>query len=206
MFRQHYRPIGLAFNLNAEDWAKICNVNITAQRLCQNETERHMSLFQPKPSNTTDANTLAAPMIDLKGRLADMNFVPAISAGVLALGISRIGGEAIVQDLHAGATGVLMLFASLVAYFVLNAFLQRDSAKPYSTTGVFSFSRNPAYLAFFLPLAALAGFDVMTAAASIVIYVLAMNVLVIQKQESELQSTFGEGFTAYRSSTPRWFA
>jgi protein-S-isoprenylcysteine O-methyltransferase Ste14 len=33
-----------------------------------------------------------------------------------------------------------------------------------------------------------------------------MNLLVIQKQESELQSAYGEGFTAYRSATPRWFA
>jgi protein-S-isoprenylcysteine O-methyltransferase Ste14 len=181
-------------------------VEITAQRLCQIETERHMSFFQPTSSNVTNANTLATPMIELKGRWAEMNFVPTITGLVLALGISRIGGDAIVQDLHAGATGVFILMASLVAYFILNAFLKRDGAKPYSTTGIFRFSRNPAYLAFFLPLAALAYFDVTTAAAATVIYVLAMNLLVIQKQENELQTAFGEGFTAYRSATPRWFA
>jgi protein-S-isoprenylcysteine O-methyltransferase Ste14 len=188
------------------DWTKICNVEITAQRLCQIETERHMSFFQPTSSNPTEASAMPAPMIELKGRLADINFVPAITGGVLALAISRIGGDAIVQDLHAGATGVLVLFASLVVYFALNTVLKRDEAKPYRTTGIFSFSRNPAYLAFFLPLAALAYFDVTTAIAATVIYVLAMNLLVIQKQESELQATFGEGFTAYRSATPRWFA
>lgn len=165
-----------------------------------------MSFFQPTDSNLIEASAMPAPMIELKGRLADINFVPAITGVVLALGISRIGGDAIVQDLHAGATGVLLLLASLVAYFTLNAFLKRDADKPYSTSGVFSFSRNPAYLAFFLPLASLAYFDVMTAAAATVIYVLAMNLLVIQKQEHDLQNTNGEAFTAYRAATPRWFA
>lgn len=165
-----------------------------------------MSFFQPTNSNATEANAVLAPMIELKGRWADINFVPAITGIVLALGISRIGGDAIVQDLHAGATGVLMLIASLVVYFVMNSVLERDDAKPYSTTGIFKFSRNPAYLAFFIPLASLAYFDAMTAAAATVIYVTAMNVLVIQKQENELQATYGDGFTAYRSATPRWFA
>jgi protein-S-isoprenylcysteine O-methyltransferase Ste14 len=165
-----------------------------------------MSFFQPTLSNATEASKVQAPLIPLKGRWADMNFVPAITGVVLALGISRIGGDAIVQDLHGGATGVLVLFAALAVYFVLNAILKRDDAHAYSTAGVFKFSRNPAYLAFFLPLASLAYFDAMTAAATTVIYVLAMNLLVIQKQESELQATYGEGFTAYRAATPRWFA
>ncbi len=165
-----------------------------------------MSFFQPTDSNPTEASAMPAPMIELKGRLADIDFVPAITGVVLALGISRTGGDAIVQDLHAGATGVLLLIASLVAYFILNAFLKRDADKPYSTKGAFSFSRNPAYLAFFLPLTSLAYFDAMTAAAATVIYVLAMNLLVIQKQEHDLQNTNGESFTAYRAATPRWFA
>jgi protein-S-isoprenylcysteine O-methyltransferase Ste14 len=165
-----------------------------------------MSFFQPTSSNTTTASILPAPMIELKGRWADINFVPVITGVVLALGIARIGGDLIVQDLHAGATGVFLLLACLVTYFILNSFLKRDAAQPYSTAGVFKFSRNPAYLAFLLPLASLVYFDAMTAAAACVIYVLAMNLLVIQKQEHDLQNMYGESFTAYRASTPRWFA
>jgi protein-S-isoprenylcysteine O-methyltransferase Ste14 len=165
-----------------------------------------MSFFQPNQSNAVAANTIPAPYFELKGRWADVNFIPVIIGSVLALGISRIGGDAIVQDLHGGATGVLMLLASLAAYFILNAMLKRDTNRSYATTGVFSISRNPAHLAFFLPLASLAYFDVMTAAATAVIYVLATNLLVIQKQEKELQSVYGEGFTAYRAAVPRWFA
>jgi protein-S-isoprenylcysteine O-methyltransferase Ste14 len=123
-------------------------VDFKAQRLCQIETERHMSFFQPTSSNPTVASTVPAPMIELKGRWAGVNFVPVITGAVMAIAISRIGGEAIVQDLHAGATGMLILFASLAAYFILNTVYKRDDAKPYSTTGIFSFSRNPAYLAF----------------------------------------------------------
>jgi protein-S-isoprenylcysteine O-methyltransferase Ste14 len=181
-------------------------VEITAQRLCQIETERHMSFFQPISSNVSKASPVSAPFLELKGRLAAINFVPAITGVVMALGIARVGGDAIVQDLHAGATGVFMLIASLVVYFILNSAFKRDDAEAYRTAGVFKFSRNPAYLAFLLPLASLAYFDAMTAAAATVIYVTAMNLLVIQKQEHDLQKTYGESFTAYRAATPRWFA
>jgi protein-S-isoprenylcysteine O-methyltransferase Ste14 len=181
-------------------------VDITALRLCQIETERQMSFFQPTHSNAIPADALPAPMIELKGRLADIDFAPGIVTAVLALAVTRIGGDTIVQDLHAGATGVLVFFASLIAYFILKSILKRDDAKPYSTTAAYSFSRNPAYLAFFLPLASLAYFDVMTAASATVIYVLGMNLLVIQKQEQDLQNTYGAEYTAYRAATPRWFA
>ena len=163
-----------------------------------------MSIFQPTTANT--ANAVPAPVIALKGRGADMNFVSAITGVVLAAGVSRIGGDAIVQDLHASAFGVLVVLASLMVYFVLNAMWSRSTEAPFSTPGVFSLSRNPAYLAFFLPLASIAMFDAMTAAACAVIYVVAMNLLVIQKQESVLDALYGEDFSAYRAATPRWFA
>jgi protein-S-isoprenylcysteine O-methyltransferase Ste14 len=165
-----------------------------------------MSFFQPMFSNTADHTTLRNSSIDLKGRWADMNFVPAITGIVLALGVFRIGGDAIVQDLHAGAAGVLLLLASLAAYWILRALLRRDVNAPYATNGVFRFSRNPAYLAFLLPLMSLAYFDAMTALACTVLYVLAMNLLVIHQEERDLQKTYGEGFTSYRAATPRWFA
>jgi protein-S-isoprenylcysteine O-methyltransferase Ste14 len=165
-----------------------------------------MSFFQPTSATSTNANTLAAPMFDLKGRWADMNFVPAITGGILALGLTRIGGDAIVQDLHAGAVGVLTVLTSLVVYFVLNTLWKRNDSAPYATNGIFSVSRNPAALAFALPLASLAMFDGLTAAACAVVYVLAMNLLVIQKQETELQSAYGDDYTAYRVATPRWVA
>jgi protein-S-isoprenylcysteine O-methyltransferase Ste14 len=165
-----------------------------------------MSFFQPTGSNATEANALPAPLFELKGRWAKMNFVPAITGAVVALGISRIGSDAIVQDLHAGAIGVAAFLASIVTYFVLQHFLHRDENKPYSTTGVFGLSRNPAYLSFFLPLAAMAYFDWQTSAACMVIYVLAMNVLVVHHQERDMQSTYGADFTTYRAAVPRWFA
>jgi protein-S-isoprenylcysteine O-methyltransferase Ste14 len=163
-----------------------------------------MSFFQPQVSNVVSANALPNPIVALTGRWANVNFMPAITAVTLALGLSRIGGDVIVQDLHAGATGVFLLLTSLVGYFILNAIFQRSDSTPFVTTGVFGMSRNPAYLAFFLPLAALFYFDPMTSAACIVIYVTATNLLVIQHEESKLQATYGDDFTAYRSAVPRW--
>jgi protein-S-isoprenylcysteine O-methyltransferase Ste14 len=177
-----------------------------AQRVCQFDTERQMSFFQPHVANANEANVLPDPILTLKGQWATVNFMPVITGVIMALGISRIGSDAIVQDLHAGATGVLFLIASLVGYFVLNKVLARKDDKPFATTGIFALSRNPAYLAFFLPLAALFYFDPMTSASCIVIYVMATNLLVIQHQESELQATYGADFTAYRNAVPRWFA
>jgi protein-S-isoprenylcysteine O-methyltransferase Ste14 len=175
-----------------------------AQRVCQFETERHMSFFQPTSSKTT--NVLPAAYFELKGRWASVNLVPAIMGVVLAIGVSRIGGEAIVQDLHSGATGVFAVLASLIAFAALNAKFARRSTEAYATTGIYSISRNPAYVAFFLPLTALAYFDAMTAASCAVVYVLAMNLLVIQHQEQKLQNANGAGYEAYRAATPRWFA
>jgi protein-S-isoprenylcysteine O-methyltransferase Ste14 len=188
------------------NWDKICKVENTAQRVCQFDTERQMSFFQPQVSNANEASVLPDPILTLKGQWATVNFMPVITVVTLALGISRIGSDGIVQDLHAGASGVLLFIASLIVYFVLNNVLARKDDKPFATTGIFAFSRNPAYLAFFLPLAALFYFDPMTSASCIVAYVVATNLLVIQQHESELQATYGADFTAYRNAVPRWFA
>jgi protein-S-isoprenylcysteine O-methyltransferase Ste14 len=157
-----------------------------------------MSFFQPSQTFTTQ------PYVTLKGHESGFNFVPAINCVVLALGVSRIGGDLIVQDLHAGAFGVIGFFASLAIYLLLKNVFKRDANTPFSTTGVFAFSRNPGYVAFFLPLIALSYFDWQTSAAALVLYVFAMNVLVIHQEENDHQSAFGADFDSYRAATPRW--
>jgi protein-S-isoprenylcysteine O-methyltransferase Ste14 len=157
-----------------------------------------MSLFQPSQSLTTQ------PYFSLKGHETGFNYVPVINCVILALGVSRIGGDLIVQDLHAGAFGVIGFFASLAIYLILKYMFTRDASTPFSTTGIFAFSRNPAHVAFFLPLIALSYFDWQTSAAALVLYVFAMNVLVIHHEENDHQSTFGADFDSYRAAAPRW--
>jgi protein-S-isoprenylcysteine O-methyltransferase Ste14 len=72
------------------------------------------------------------------------------------------------------------------------------------TTGPFRYSRNPIYLAFIGPLAALGYYSPLAAAASIVAYVLSTTRFVIRDEEQSLRAKFGASFESYRSRTPRW--
>jgi Isoprenylcysteine carboxyl methyltransferase (ICMT) family len=151
-----------------------------------------MSLLNPAAA-TTEAT--AAPLFGLSGPGVTM----FISTAILALGLTRLDPTAIVQDLHAVGFGMPLMIAAFVAFAACATLIT-------STSNIYKFTRNPKYLAFFLPLASLSYFSLETAIASIVIYVTAMNLTVIRAEERELQNTHGEAYTAYRNAVPRWFA
>lgn len=158
-----------------------------------------MSLLNPA---ATTIEAIPAPILGLGGP----GLAVLISGAMLAIGISRIGGDAFVTDLHAGGFGLFLIVASYLAFIAATLFIQNPTASDFKTSGLFKFSRNPAYLAFFLPLASLSYFSLETAFASIVIYVTAMNLTVIRAEEQDLQNTHGEAYTTYRNAVPRWFA
>jgi Isoprenylcysteine carboxyl methyltransferase (ICMT) family len=151
-----------------------------------------MSLLNPA-ATTTEAT--AAPLFDLSGTGVAM----FISTAILAIGLARIDASAMVQDLHAGRLGLPLIIAAFIIFAAFATLI-----KP--TSNLYKFTRNPKYLAFFLPLASLSYFSLETAIASIVIYVTAMNLTVIRKEEQDLQSALGTDYTAYRNAVPRWFA
>ena len=151
-----------------------------------------MSLLNPA-AITTEAT--AAPLFGLSGA----NVTMFISTAIFAIGVSRIDASAVVQDLHAGGLGLPLTIAAFIAFAAFATLLKSNS-------NLYKFTRNPKYLAFFLPLASLSYLSLETAMASIVIYVTAMNLTVIRAEERELQNTHGEAYTAYRNAVPRWFA
>ena len=151
-----------------------------------------MSLLNPAAA-TTQAS--ATPLFNLSGA----NVTMFISTAIFAIGIARIDASAIVQDLHAGGFGLPLIIAAFIVFAAITTLLKSNS-------NLYKFTRNPKYLAFFLPLASLSYFSPETAIASIVIYVTAMNLTVIRAEERDLQNTFGETYTAYRNAVPRWFA
>jgi protein-S-isoprenylcysteine O-methyltransferase Ste14 len=167
--------------------------------LCQIETERHMSLLNPA-ATTTEA--LPSPVLGL----GHPGLSVLISGAMLAIGMSRIGGDAVVQDLHAGGFGLCLIVASYLAFVAATLFINPSTPSELKTSGIFKFTRNPTYLAFFLPLATLSYFSVETAIASIVIYVTAMNLTVIRREELDMHNALGEEYTSYRNAVPRWFA
>ncbi len=158
-----------------------------------------MSLLNPAATTTDD---LPAPLLGL----GNPGFSVLISAATLAFGISRIGGDVIVEDLHTGGFGLYLIVASYLAFIAVTLFA--DNVVPHSlkTADIHKFTRNPIHLAFFLPLASLAYFSPYTAAASMVIYVTMMNLTVIRREEQDLQDTHGDDYTSYRKMVPRWFA
>ncbi len=173
-----------------------------------------MSLLNPAAAH---ANDLPAPLFAFSGKAARLDLSAMIAGALLAIGISRVGPAAIANDFQAGGLGLYIIATSYAAFLLSVLLLQRamklsmsattfGQPQTFTTSGVFKFTRNPIYLSFFMPLAALSYFSLETAIASIVIYVTAMNLTVIRKEERELQSAFGQDYTNYRNSVPRWFA
>ena len=72
------------------------------------------------------------------------------------------------------------------------------------TTGVFRVTRNPIYLAFTLPLAALGALSVAAATLTLALYLTLITRLVIRGEERALAKTFGAEFESYARRTPRW--
>jgi protein-S-isoprenylcysteine O-methyltransferase Ste14 len=158
-----------------------------------------MSLLNPAATTTA---TMPAPVMGL----GNPGLSVLISGAMLALGISRIGGDAIVEDLHAGGFGFYLIVAGTLAYIAATLFNDDSMSADLKTGGIHKFTRNPIHLAFFLPLMSLAYFSPYTAVASIVIYVTLMNLTVIRREEQDLQNNYGDDYTNYRKAVPRWFA
>ena len=159
---------------------------------------------------------LPEPLFELHGWLSRFDLSAWISTAALALGISRVGPSVIAADFQSGGYGVYIIVLAYLAFIAAVLCIQRHmqielSAQSFGkasalvTGGVFKLSRNPIYLAFFMPLASLAYFSTYTAAASIIVYVTAMNLTVIRTEERDLQQSFGNAFRDYCTAVPRWF-
>jgi len=110
---------------------------------------------------------------------------------------------------------VAILVGAIAAFFVAILFIQRHMkfsllANTYGlpnhlvTDGVFAYSRNPIYVAFFLPLASLAVLSPLASLAAFGFYIFAMNQFVIRREERVLEEGFGDQYRAYKTRTRRW--
>lgn len=110
----------------------------------------------------------------------------------------------------------LALLGAIVAFFLVVVLLQRHMkfslratsfGKPRQliTTGVFRYTRNPIYVAFFIPLASLALISLPAALLGMLAYVHFMTRFVIRREEQELAEKFGADYEDYTRSVPRWF-
>ena len=115
---------------------------------------------------------------------------------------------------HAGWQ-VAVLLGAIIAFFAAILFIQRHMkfsllANTYGTPnhlvtdGVFAYSRNPIYVAFFMPILSLAAISPPASLAAFGLYILGMNLLVIQREERVLERGFGDEYRAYKARTRRW--
>ncbi len=118
-------------------------------------------------------------------------------------------------ELKTGGFGLLLVAASVALFFVLVLVIQRHMrlsllAKTFGqpqhlvTSGWFSRSRNPIYVAFLIPLASLAYYSLVASATAILIYLVSMTWFVIAREERVLEQSFGQIYLDYKAKTPRW--
>jgi protein-S-isoprenylcysteine O-methyltransferase Ste14 len=129
--------------------------------------------------------------------------------------IALMTSPAMAHELADGGTGAYVQLFTFVGFILAIAVMQRQMGIALSanrtttpdalcTTGAFKYSRNPIYLAFIGPLAALGYFSPIAAGIAIVLYVLAMTRFVIRGEERALTAKFGTAFKSYCRQTPRW--
>ncbi len=159
--------------------------------------------------------TIAKPVFELKGRAAVIDLSAWLSGLSYAAGLALVGPEQLASEITHGGMALFLLPLAYAAFLAIVLIIQRHmrlsllantfgSPQRLVTGGIFQYSRNPIYVAFLLPLTSLAILSVAAAIAAIGIYILAMNLTVIRKEERELLEGFGAEFADYLTKAPRW--
>lgn len=156
------------------------------------------------------------PLLELKGPLAKIDLSAWISGFAYVSGIMIIIAEHHISILQQNPFALIAIAFCLILFFFCITHIQRHMgmsirAKTYGeprqlvTSGPFSYTRNPIYVAFLLPLASLALLSLSAAALAVALYVTAMNLTVLRKEERDLSRVFGQTYADYAANVPRWF-
>jgi protein-S-isoprenylcysteine O-methyltransferase Ste14 len=157
----------------------------------------------------------AHPLFELKGPLSKVDLSAWISGISYLIGLLLIGYKDLFLMVQHSPFDSAWLIISLVLFFVIASYIQyymglsllaNEYGKPRQLTvsGPFSYSRNPIYVAFLIPLAAFAFFSFTATAVAIVFYVLSLNLTVLRSEERDLVTIFGEAYIHYAAKVPRW--
>lgn len=158
---------------------------------------------------------LRQPVIELKGALNVIDLSAWIAGASFATGLALAASPQMASEVLAGGPALFVPVAAIAAFIASVLLIQRHmrlslTANTFGepvhlvTSGIFRYSRNPIYVAFFMPLASIAYFSLASAIAAMAIYVLAMNLTVIRKEERDLLEAFGDEYARYLTTAPRW--
>lgn len=157
----------------------------------------------------------AAPLFEIKDPGVPIDLSAWISGLAYAAGLVLAASPAMAAEILSLGPRLWVLIASFAAFIACVLLIQRHmrlslladsfgAPRFLVTDGVFRYTRNPIYVAFLLPLASIAVFSVWAAAVAILLYVAAMTLTVIRKEERDLLSAFGRNYESYAAGTPRW--
>jgi protein-S-isoprenylcysteine O-methyltransferase Ste14 len=155
------------------------------------------------------------PLFELKGKWNFVDLSAWISGVSFFCGIWMAGFDKVQAQLAEGGWAFWVVTGAIAFFFASILLIQRHmrfsmmantygSPQRLTTNGIFQYTRNPIYVAFLVPLASISMFSAMASVAAIDIYVLAMTVTVIRKEERDLLATFGRDFADYAKRVPRW--
>jgi len=139
-----------------------------------------------------------------------------VSWATFALGAELVRADGLGAELHNPGQGIALVLGAIALFLALVLLIQRHmrlsllastfgEPQQLVTSGWFRYSRNPIYVAFLLPIAALGYWSLVDAAATAFVYVVAMTTIVIAREEQTLEANFGEIYLDYKARTPRWF-
>lgn len=157
----------------------------------------------------------AEPMFELKGLAGRIDLSAWLSGASFAAGMMFALSPGMAADILSAGPGFRIIACSFAIFLATVLLIQRHmrlsllansfgSPHRLVTSGPFRVSRNPIYVAFFLPLASIAYFSLPSAIAAMTLYVMAMNLTVIRREERDLLKAFGAEYAAYLGAVPRW--
>ena len=155
------------------------------------------------------------PVLELKGFANRIDLSAWISGLSFSLGFALCDLHSVADECLNGRLGLYVLIAAYTAFLASVLIIQRHmhlsllantfcTPRQLVTNGPFRYTRNPIYVAFFLPLASISYFSLPAAIVATGFYVLAMNLTVIRKEERDLLAAFGNEYISQLAATPRW--
>lgn len=155
------------------------------------------------------------PMFELKGLAGRIDLSAWLSGTAFAEGMLFAASPGMAADILSGGMGFRIVAGSFGIFLATVLLIQRHmrlsplantfgSPRRLVTSGPFRVSRNPIYVAFFVPLTSIAYFSSEAAVAAMALYVLTMNLTVIRREERDLLRAFGAEYAAYLEKVPRW--
>jgi protein-S-isoprenylcysteine O-methyltransferase Ste14 len=156
------------------------------------------------------------PVFELKGIFGRIDLSAWIAGLSFAAGLYIADLAHVATTLNQNSRTAVAMISAIAIFFGSILLIQRHMqfsirATSYGqpqrlvTTGIFKYSRNPIYVAFLIPLMAIAAIAPFASAAAIILYVGTMNATIIRSEELELERKFGDDYARYLASVPRWF-